>query len=110
MNEHIKDRGTKKWTSIMLPEHVKALRELNEELNRLQKPILDEQQVWENKVKLQMALHNDLTVKLKVYNDGHFDDIKGKILLMDSVSKSVRLDIDESIEIEFNDIIDVIVL
>lgn len=43
MNEHIKDRGTKKWTSIMLPEHVKALRELNAELNKVEKPILDEQ-------------------------------------------------------------------
>ncbi|HEY4601282.1 MAG TPA: YolD-like family protein [Cerasibacillus sp.] len=55
MNDHIKDRGTKKWTSIMLPEHVKALRELNKELDKVQKPILDEQKIWENEVKLQMA-------------------------------------------------------
>lgn len=55
MNEHIKDRGTKKRTSIMLPEHVKALKELNEELNKVQNPILDERKMWENEVKLQMA-------------------------------------------------------
>lgn len=112
MNEHIKDRGTKKWTSIMLPEHVKGLKELHEALNKVPKPILDEQTISENEVKLQMALHKDLTVKLKLYDDGHFIDIKGKILLMDSISKSVRLDNDvlEQVKIDFNDIVDVTVL
>lgn len=112
MNKRIKDRGTKKWTSIMYPEYVKGLRKLNEELNKEKRPILDEQKIWENEVKLQMALHNSLTVELKLYNDGHFVDVQGKILLMDSVNKSVRLANDdlEYEQIKFNDIVDVTVL
>ncbi|GEN31675.1 hypothetical protein HNQ35_002040 [Cerasibacillus quisquiliarum] len=47
MNEHIKDRGTKKWTSIMLPEHVKALKQLLADERKEQKPLLDEQHLIE---------------------------------------------------------------
>ena len=29
---HVRDRGSKKWVAMMLPEHVKMLREYGEEI------------------------------------------------------------------------------
>ncbi|MDF1998786.1 MFS transporter [Peribacillus frigoritolerans] len=39
----IRDRGNKKWVSLMLPEHVKMLREYDASYNKIPKPSLDEQ-------------------------------------------------------------------
>jgi len=38
----LRDRGTKKWTSIMLPEHAKMLEHIWKESEHKDKPILDE--------------------------------------------------------------------
>lgn len=39
----IKDRGTIKWTAMMLPEHVELLKQLEHEQQKVKKPELDEQ-------------------------------------------------------------------
>ena len=41
----IRDRGRIKWTSMMLPEHVKMLREWVQEDEYEQEKVLDEQQL-----------------------------------------------------------------
>lgn len=74
------------------------------------KPILDEQQIWENEAKIQLALHNGLTVKLKVYNDGSYIMPEGKVLFMDSINKKINLDNGDINEISFDNIIEVTVL
>ena len=43
----IRDRGRIKWVTMMLPEHVKLLREYNESLDKAEKPVLDEQKYEE---------------------------------------------------------------
>ncbi|QFT89607.1 YolD-like protein [Bacillus sp. THAF10] len=43
----IRDRGTIKWTSMMLPEHVKLLRDWTKEDTYETKPELDEQRLEE---------------------------------------------------------------
>ncbi|MFF2286401.1 YolD-like family protein [Peribacillus butanolivorans] len=43
----IRDRGRIKWVSMMLPEHVKLLREYNEGLDKVEKPVLDERKYEE---------------------------------------------------------------
>lgn len=42
-----RDRGRIKWVSMMLPVHVKLLREYNESLDKVEKPVLDEQKYEE---------------------------------------------------------------
>ncbi len=110
MNRHIKDRGTKKWSSIMLPEHVEAIKEVFEEEKRIEKPILDEQQRWENETKLQLALHNNLTVELKIYEDGSFLKLKGKIMFMDAINRAIHLESEGIDEIQFENITNVMIL
>lgn len=45
MNDNLRDRGTIKWTAMMLPEHVSLLRELESKHNRVKRPVLDMGQI-----------------------------------------------------------------
>ncbi|WP_077622861.1 YolD-like family protein [Sediminibacillus massiliensis] len=47
MNDKVNDRGTIKWTSMMLPEHVEMLNQWYESENDVEKPILSEDQLEE---------------------------------------------------------------
>lgn len=79
MNEHIKDRGTKKWTSIMLPEHVKALKQLLADERKEQKPLLDEQHLIEMDQKLTEAVSSGADVKMIVYSQFMKKKVIGEI-------------------------------
>src|SRR5690625_4014097 len=98
----VNDRGTKKWTSIMLPEHVKMIGEMYEEMDRKEKPVLDEQQIEENSFKLQGALEHKLEVKVRYFVDYDFEKVEGSV-------KSIRDDLIyiEGTGINFDDIIEV---
>ncbi len=99
---NINDRGTMKWTSLMLPEQVQMLKDLDEEMDRKEKPILDEQQIEDNEFKLRGALDKKLSVKVTYFADHDFQEVKG---LVNSIRKNIIF-IEET-EILFGDIIDV---
>ncbi|MDE1442222.1 YolD-like family protein, partial [Bacillus licheniformis] len=40
-DDNLKDRGSIKWTAMMLPEHVVLLRELESIQNKVKRPVLD---------------------------------------------------------------------
>ncbi len=40
-NDNLKDRGTIKWTAMMLSEHASLLQELETNHNRVKRPVLD---------------------------------------------------------------------
>ena len=40
-DDNLKDRGSIKWTAMMLPEHVGLLRELESRQNKVKRPVLD---------------------------------------------------------------------
>ena len=42
MLDNIRDRGTKKWTAMMLPEHLKELRIWENENKMVKRPELEE--------------------------------------------------------------------
>ncbi|MFC5712450.1 YolD-like family protein [Thalassorhabdus alkalitolerans] len=75
----IKDRGTIKWTAMMLPEHVELLKQLEHEQQKVKKPELDEQawQEIEEKVCEAMADHHPL---LFIYwMNGFIHKVSGRI-------------------------------
>lgn len=74
------DRGTKKWTSLMLPEHLEALKNLFVERASKKRPILDEQQIIENESILQHAIHDHLTVEITYFEDCDLHRIQGEII------------------------------
>ena len=105
----VNDRGTKKWTAMMMPEHIKMINDLWSEDDRKEKPILDEQQKVEIDLKLQLAIKDDLTVEVEYYGDYDYHTEKGKLLIVDSLNRRLRFD-DKETEIQLDDIIDVNIL
>ena len=89
----------------MMPEHIKLLNDMWEETEYRKKPILDEQQSIEIDMKLQCAIHNDLTVKIKYFEDHNFQTKRGKLLEISSFKTALQLD--DHTEISWGNIIDV---
>lgn len=89
----IRDRGAIKWTAMMLPEHVKVLRDWAEEDTFQQKPDLDEQHIEEmNGILCEaMELGSELMItyyeakhhKLLLGTIHHYDDLQGRLHIID---------------------------
>ncbi|MFD2045998.1 YolD-like family protein [Ornithinibacillus salinisoli] len=93
------DRGSIKWTSMMIPEHVKMLQEIRERQNYKQKPVISDYQKEEINIHLQMAIHNDLTIELEYFKDHDYHKIKGKLLSVDVLNQYVNIE-DEYIPLD----------
>jgi predicted AAA+ superfamily ATPase len=89
----IRDRGAIKWTSMMLPEHVKLLRDWAEEDLDQQKPELDEQQLeamnsllfdaMEARKQLVITYYENRRHKLLIGTMHHYDEFNQKLHLVD---------------------------
>src|SRR5690625_559772 len=102
----LRDRGTKKWTSIMMPEHAKLLEHIWAESEHKDKPILDQQQLMENEMLLQEAIQSDLIVEVKYFRDHVFHTAKGEVLFVETQNRYLELN---NIKVELDDIIEVVV-
>ncbi|HLR54912.1 MAG TPA: YolD-like family protein [Pseudogracilibacillus sp.] len=71
------DRGTMKWVSLMLPEHVALLKGVFEE--RQEKPFLDEQKQMEIDQKLKDSVAFQLEVTITYYKNSGCTTLRGKI-------------------------------
>ncbi|MDC3415319.1 YolD-like family protein [Aquibacillus salsiterrae] len=87
----VNDRGTMKWSSLMLPEHVEMLRQLWQEDRKKQKPILDEQYLEILNTKLQEALVTQAAVLLTVYRNYDFDTYEGIISAIDLTQNQLKI-------------------
>lgn len=101
------DRGAKKWTSLMLPEHVEMLQDWFNSLDDKEMPEIDEQQIMENNMLLQDALENDLEIQIKYHANNDHKEIKGSLLYIDGTNKVIYL---EDTQIEMQYIIEVSIL
>lgn len=87
----LRDRGIKKWVSLMLPEYVQALRELEVDDYKINKPILDQQQYEELNRLIFEALANDKPVPFSYYSNGTVEVVTGKIQSIDEIKKEIRI-------------------
>src|SRR5690606_1702662 len=101
----INDRGTIKWTSIMLPEHVQMLDKIFNEPEKKKKPVLDEQEVEEINMNLHQAIHQDLPVEIQYYNNHDYKTVQGKLKKIDT--EYLYLNDDGYTKVPLKDIIDV---
>ncbi|WP_419882824.1 YolD-like family protein [Peribacillus sp. B-H-3] len=98
-----------KWTSLMLPEHIRLLRQLIEE-NRLgKKPILDGQQMQQLGLAAFDSLNLTIPVRTIYWKDGLFDtkigivadvDMLNREIIVDLLSGSISIPIDHLVAIE----------
>lgn len=88
----IRDRGKKKWASaFFIPEHVKMLREIERDMMRTQKPILDEYQIEDMERQICEAMEFAKPVKLIVWRDGFTYEEFGRVHYLEPIHKEVRL-------------------
>lgn len=79
----INDRGKIKWSSLMLPEHVKKLHDLFEEEAPITKPILSEDQWNDMERIMQQAISSEALVLIKNFKDGHIDTSRIRVQKID---------------------------
>ena len=104
------DRGTIKWTSLMLPEHVEAIQKLWKEDERVEKAILDEQQLEELEFALQRAKSDSLPVEIKHHNGFNYSFFRVKVLFIQKTTNKVKcydLETKQNVSIQFADIVNV---
>jgi hypothetical protein len=89
---NFKDRGNKKWNSLMLVEHQKKLKELKMRETEVEKPELDQQQLNEINFKIEEALNSNLTVRIKFYENKKVEIIKGKILIVEKYKQQLKIE------------------
>ncbi|MGP4070662.1 YolD-like family protein [Halobacillus sp. B29] len=90
MDNRNRDRGTIKWTSLMLPEHVEMVKQVWKEDERIEKPILDEQQMEEMGFKLQRAVSDGLPIQIRYHNGFNYSEEKVKVLQIDLNVRKVK--------------------
>lgn len=90
----IRDRGRIKWTSLMLPEHVKMLREWAKEEQWEERGELDEQWLEELDGIVQFALAGKKKIAIRYFQDCHSRTVTGVIQKMDPVERVLKI-IDE---------------
>ncbi|MFP5169144.1 YolD-like family protein [Bacillus licheniformis] len=95
-DDNLKDRGTIKWTAMMLPEHVSLLRELESTLNRVKRPVLDMAQIEDMERVICEAMELNNPVQFAVFKPlpflngpemGEVIYIEGKIHYINQVRK-----------------------
>lgn len=104
----MKDRGSIKWVSLMLPEHVKMLRKWHEEINNdWTKPILNEDQLEEMNRQLENAIANHLSLTFTVASLTHPIQLTGKVHTYDHANRKLKIQVhDEQIHsIRIDDVI-----
>lgn len=87
----LKDRGTIKWTSLMLPEHVQLLKNMWEEDEMKKCPLIDNQTLEIMDEQLTHAYVHEQIVRLKFHHNGYHQSICGKIITLDSDRQTVVL-------------------
>nr|WP_241840629.1 YolD-like family protein [Fictibacillus sp. S7] len=87
----IRDRGSIKWTAMMLPEHVKQLREFDWEQSKKMKPELDEQQLQLMEETIYEAMAEDLYLCFTYFKNDDFHLLIGKVHFVDTYNREFRV-------------------
>ncbi len=87
----IRDRGRIKWVSMMLPEHVRVLREWAEEDTYETKKILDEQQLEILNGVIAEAMEFESSVTIVHYRDKKYEILVGRIHRFDPLEHKLRI-------------------
>src|SRR5699024_727459 len=105
----MKDRGTIKWTAMMLPEQILMFYDYWDSMDTKIKTILDEQKIEEIGIKLHEAISKDLVVEITYYGDYDYLLAVAKIYSVNYNDKYLKMDDFGRTKIEFDYIIDILI-
>jgi hypothetical protein len=107
----VRDRGSKKWVAMMLPEHVKLLREYIEDQKKAPRPDLDEWDLDIIQENIQLAMKRNVEVEIKTWRNGAFYIHLGKVTWVDINRRKIEMeDILTSFTLQLDEIVDVTIL
>ena len=86
-----RDRGTIKWNAMMLPEHVKLLREWQAEDKIIAKPELDQWALQEMGEQILWAYQHQLLLELRIWEVEQLYKVQGKIAHLDLQRSMLRM-------------------
>lgn len=81
----IKDRGTIKWTAMMLPEHVKALEKWKQRDHYTEKIELNEWDLQLIQNELELAYKRQCETIVKTWANGHVTERQGIVQEINSI-------------------------
>lgn len=102
----IRDRGRIKWTAMMLPEHVKLLRDWVKEDQYEQKKMIDEQQLERMNEILMEAVEFGQLVAITHYQNRNYEIVVGKIHDWDELAQKLSI-VDHFEEVHRISIVDI---
>lgn len=86
----MKDRGIIKWqpfNSVISSQ--KIMENLRKEKEKVEKPILSDEEIKEIEEKIIEAYYSQELVILKFYKDGYINSLRGKIKKIDQITKMI---------------------
>ncbi|MBH0162079.1 YolD-like family protein [Fictibacillus sp. 26RED30] len=87
----IKDRGEIKWQPFQsIPELWNSYRAIQEEQSKISKPSLDEDQLEIINYRIMKSLEEEKVLNLKLYEQGHINEVPGIIIKVDPFQKVIR--------------------
>ena len=105
----LRDRGTIKWTSLMLPEHLTQLKQDLIDVSKIEKPSLDDQQIEEMDLLVSEALEFNKELRFKLFNNGFVENVNGRVhnINFEQQKLHVKDQNDNTVYINMNNIIGV---
>lgn len=100
----VQDRGTMKWVSLMLPEHVKKLNEVFVE--NKEKPVLDEQKMTEIDQTLKYALKYHTLLEMTYFYSGEYRTVISRLEKIDQWRGFILLKNEDGRKISLTNLID----
>lgn len=106
----IKDRGSKKWTAIMLPEQVAAVKQEIENDKKVSQPILDEDKIQEIEMTILEGMEYASILKYNIFRDGYFHSIIGRTVQILYLKQEIWIENDQgdTYKVHFSKIVDVV--
>ncbi|WP_096434761.1 YolD-like family protein [Alteribacter populi] len=104
----LRDRGVIKWTSMMLPEHVRELKQLKQGYAKMKKPEFDPQMIEEWGRILKESAYKQTPVSVSFIEEGVIQSATGFFVRFDSLEHliTLRTDSGERIHLSFDTITD----
>lgn len=101
----IKDRGSKKWTAMMLTEHIVEIKKWNQEQYHVKKRELTEWEFEEIEQIIQQSYRTKALICITIWKQNKLHDIVGVITGADTINKELLIETETSIKrISFNEI------